>query len=137
MGLTATAKGLNAETCYDCGYFSFGNYRMELAKAYNERFGYLYQQCVHGQATEEERVELEKFEIPEGLAIFLTHSDCDGKFMPKECKKIYDAIKGFKIDMQGHNYGVMKTYNMHEHWLNIFKHCYKIRIDMSTMQYKT
>ena len=56
------------------------------------------------------------------LDIFLWHSDCDGKLTPKECKKIYDAMKDLKVEM---NY-----YDMHQLWLNMLRHCYKHRVNM-------
>ena len=64
------------------------------------------------------------------LDIFLWHSDCDGKLTPKECKKIYDAMKDLKVEMQGHNYIEMNCYDMHQLWLNMLKHCYKHRVNM-------
>jgi len=34
------------------------------------------------------------------------------------------------MDMQGHNYHVMKPYNMLEHWKNIFLHCARRRVNL-------
>lgn len=64
------------------------------------------------------------------LDIFLFHSDCEGKFTPQECRKIYNVMKNLKVEMSGHNYIEMKQYNMHEHWLHIFKQCYKKRVNL-------
>ena len=134
MGLTATAKGLTDETGYDCGYITFGIYCREVAKAYNEEFGEIYEKWCKTAFTREPLTEDECKRWNEicndDLDIFLTHSDCDGKFTPQECRKIYNAMKGLKIDMQGHNYGVMKPYNMHEHWVAMFKHCADRRVNL-------
>ena len=130
MGLYAYAKGLTEKECYDCGYITFGVYRQEVAKAFNKRIGELYKKYYRD-------IELTECEIKEwnklcnnDLDIFLFHSDCEGKFTPQECRKIYNAMKDLKIDMIGHNYGFMGQYNMHKHWLNIFKHCYTKRVNL-------
>lgn len=129
MGLDTHAKGLTSETNYSCGYITFGVYRQKVAEAYNKEFGELYKKWYIGTITEEECKRANEL-TNEDLDIFLSHSDCDGKFTPKECKLIYNAMKDLKVEMPGHNYGVMKDYNMHEHWLNIFKHCYKRRVNL-------
>lgn len=130
MGLYAYAKGLSKEECYDCGYMKFGIYRQEVAKAFNKRLGELYKKYYLGvELTKEEIKEWNKL-CDDDLDIFLFHSDCEGKFTPQECKKIYNAMKDLKVEMQGHNYGVMKQYNMHEHWLYIFKYCYTKRVNL-------
>lgn len=129
MGLSVRAKGLSDESSYDCGYSTFMQFRLQLAKIYNEEFAELYKKWCMGNVTQNECKRMDEIGN-EDLDIFLTHSDCDGKFTPEECKKIYDVIKDFKMDMQGHNYGIMKSYNMLEQWKNIFKHCYKNRVNL-------
>lgn len=64
------------------------------------------------------------------LDILIFHSDCGGKFTPQECRKIYNAMKNLTSDLEGHNYGVMKPYNMFEHWKAIFKHCADRRVNL-------
>lgn len=134
MGLDVHAKGLSVEDSYSCGYITFGVYRQAVAKAYNEEFGELYakqyKQLFNPNPYTDEEIERWNEICNDDLDIFLNHSDCDGKFTPEECKKIYNAMKDLKVDMQGHNYGVMKPYSMHEHWLNMFKHCYQRRVCM-------
>lgn len=131
MGLTVRAKGLSCEDSYDCGYLTFGNFRMELARIYNAEFGELYKKWyLYQEDVTESDVKRMNELSNEDLDIFLNHSDGDGKFSPKECKKIYDVIKNWHSDMQGHNYGIMKSYNMLEHWKNIFLHCYKRRVNL-------
>lgn len=53
-----------------------------------------------------------------------------GIWSMEECRKIYNALKPLHMDMQGHNYGVMKPYNMLEHWKAIFKHCADRRVNL-------
>lgn len=132
MGLDAYAKGLTAETGYCCGYITFGVYRMKVAEAHNKEFGELYkkQYDFRFKGYTDEEIDRWNEICNDDLDIFLNHSDCDGKFTPQECRKIYNAMKDLKVEMQGHNYGVMKPYDMHEHWLNIFKHCYKCRVNL-------
>lgn len=137
MGLSVSAKGL--DKTYDCGYITFHNFRLQLAKAYNEELGVLYEKWFSREGLTEK--ECERFDeiCPKGLDLFLSHSDCDGKFTPKECKMVYDCIKDLKMDLQGHNYGIvrfpngtkgMETYNMLERWQYMFKHCYQRRVNM-------
>lgn len=132
MGLSVYAKGM--EDTYDCGYLTFGNFRIQLAKTYNEELGELYEKWIKESLSDEELKRINEI-IPHGLAIFLTHSDCDGKLTPKECRLIYEDIKDLKMDMIGHNYGFnpkepIPTYNMLERWKGMFQHCYKHRVNM-------
>lgn len=136
MGLTIYAKGL--DKTYDCGYFSFFNFRKQLAKTFDENLGFLYEKWINEGLTEEECNQFTEI-CPDGLGIFLTHSDCDGKLSPKECRMIYDDIKDLKMDLQGHNYGLIKlpdgkmtmeTYNMLERWKYMLQYCYKRRVNM-------
>lgn len=130
MGLCAHAKGLTDKTEFNCGYVTFGRFRMELAKVYNQELGEIYERWYVRKPislTEEKRLDNE---FPDGLANFLYAPDCSAKFTPKECREIFNDIKDLQMDMIGHNYGVMEDYNMLEHWKNIFKHCYKRRVNL-------
>lgn len=129
MGLTVHAKNLSAEDSYDCGYITFSRFRIELAKTYNKEFGELYRKWLYDEITEKEVRRMNKL-CNNDLDIFLTHDDDKGKFTPNECKRIYNVIKDYKMDMLGHNYGIMKPYNMLEQWKGIFKHCYKNRVNL-------
>lgn len=129
MGLNATAKGLTDETEFECGYFTFGHFRLSLARAYNQELGDLYETAYKRDLTPEEIARYDAI-CNDDLDLFLWHSDCDGSFTWKECRRIYNAIKDIHMDMPGHNYGVMKNYNMLEHWKNIFKHCAKRRVTL-------
>lgn len=132
MGLYATAKGLNDETSYDCGYLTYGHFLMNLAEtAYGQQMGAIYKnnEFLHRKWCESD-IEYWNKRCNDDIDILLFHSDCDGKFTPQECRRIYNAIKDLKMDMVGHNYGIMKNYNMLEHWKNIFYHCAKRRVNL-------
>jgi hypothetical protein len=129
MGLTVSAVHLSCEDSYDCGYITFMQFRINLAAKYNEEFGLLYKKWALDTMSKDECKRMNEL-CNEDLDIFLTHCDCDGKFTPTECKKIYNVIKDYQMDMQGHNYGIMKPYNMLEQWKGIFKHCYKNRVNL-------
>lgn len=125
MGLDIRIKGMSYEETYHCGYITFGNYRMEVAKAYNEEFGTLYEKeyksFYKGKLTEEEINRWNEI-CNDDLDLFLNHSDCEGKLTWQECKKIYNAMKDLDVKM---NY-----YDMHQKWLNMFKFCWKHRVTM-------
>jgi len=129
MGLDVSIKGLTRKQTYHGGYITFNIYRKNIASAYNERLGELYKKTFKEDLTDEEIEEWHKL-CNNDLDLFLWHSDCDGKFTPKECKKVYNILKDFNIEMQGHNYVEMEFYNMHKLWLNMFKYCYKRRVNM-------
>lgn len=129
MGLDISVKGLERKDTCHCGYITFNLYRKNVASAYNERLGELYKKTFKDELQPEEIKECNNL-CNDDLDIFLWHSDCDGKLTPKECKKIYDAMKDLKVEMQGHNYIEMNYYDMHQLWLNMLKHCYKHRVNM-------
>lgn len=133
MGLTVRAIGLSDEDSFDCGYITFNQFRIKLAKAYNPEFGDLYERWCHWYHSEKfpsadfnRMVQL----CGSGIVHFLFHSDCGGKLTPKECRAIYDDIKDLHMDMEGHNYGNMKPYNMLEHWKKMFWHCATKHVNM-------
>lgn len=132
MGLLAYAKGLTDETEYNCGYITYGTFILELIKtAYGEKCYDIYKRSmITGKPFTPVEIEFWNARCNDDLDILINHSDCDGKFTPQECRKIYNALKPLKMDMQGHNYGVMKPYNMLEHWKNIFYHCAKRRVNL-------
>lgn len=139
MGICAYAKGLTDETGFDCGYLTYGHFMMQLAEtAYGKEMGELYKKLQYGcdreqgynyRATQED-CDFWNARCNDDLDLLLFHSDCDGKFTPQECRRIYKALKPLQMDMIGHNYGVMKPYNMLEHWKEIFKHCADRRVNL-------
>lgn len=90
----------------------------------------MYETMFHGGELSEAQAERWNQLCNDDLDLFLFHSDCDGKFSWQECRRIYNAIKDLHMDMQGHNYGVMKPYNMLEHWKGIFLYCSKCRVNL-------
>lgn len=132
MGLWAHAKGLDDESCFECGDITYGTFLLELIKtAYGERcYNIFRNSMIRGTAFSGDDEKWWNSHCNDDLDILLFHSDCDGKFTPQECRKIYNAIKDLHMDMQGHNYGVMKPYNMLEHWKAIFKHCASRRVNL-------
>lgn len=126
MGLDVSIKGLSREETYHGSYRSFLSYRKEIASSYNERLGELYEKFIYNAISIFKNEELSDKEIKEwnsicndDLDIFLLHSDCDGKFTPQECKKIYKVLE--KINVKN---------DLHQLWLNMFKYCYKKRVNM-------
>lgn len=135
MGLDIHIKGLSREDTYHGSYIRFASYRVKVAKAFNKAIGEIYEKPYkyYGyKFTEEDEKQWNEFLLDENAPMnkFLWHSDCDGKLTPKECKKIYNAMKDLKVEMQGHNYIEMNYYDMHQLWLNMLKHCYKHRVNM-------
>lgn len=128
MGLTIRIPGVRDN--YNCGYITFGIFRRRLAKSYNQEFGELYEKWqksawpMFPELTDAEVARYNEL-CNSDLDIFLLHSDCGGKLTPKECKRIYKAIKDLKMDMQGHNCG-----NMLEQFRMMFLHCWKYRVNM-------
>lgn len=130
MGLSTNAKGLSDKDGYECGYITFMAFRVRLAKTYNKKFGELYEKWMYSGLDCEELKLINKLLNDNDIWLLLNHSDCDGKFTHQECRKVYNSIKDLKMDMVGHNYGIMENYNMLEQWKNIFKHCYIRRVNL-------
>ena len=133
MGLTVEAKGLSDS--FDCGYIAYYHFIKELVeKAYGEKMGFMFTNAIefHHNFSEEETKYWNEH-CNDDLDILIFHSDCDGKFTPQECRKIYNAMKDLKSDMIGHNYGEMTPYNMFERWKSIFKYCADRRVNLYYM----
>lgn len=132
MGLDIRIKGMTYEETYSGGYLTFNLYRLNVAKAYNNEIGELYKKSMIYPYTSLSDEEFDRWNkiCNDDLDLFLLHSDCDGKLTWKECRAIYKVMKDLKVDMQGHNYGMMNVYDMHTQWLNMFKFCWKRRVTM-------
>lgn len=122
------ATGLSYEKNYHGSYSLFGKYRTLVAKAYNPILGELYKKSLIYELTGKKFTEneIKKWNTlcNDDLDIFLWHSDCDGKFTPRECKRIFDALKNLKVDF------VINGKDIHDLWLNIFRHCYLRRVNL-------
>lgn len=132
MGLCARAKGLTDETGFDCGYLTYGTFILELIKvAYGQQCHNIFKRnMLRGAPFSDAEAEYWNAHCNDDLDILIFHSDCGDKFTPQECRKIYNAMKDLKSGMMGHNYHVMKPYNMFEHWKAIFKHCADCRVNL-------
>jgi len=133
MGLTISIKGYDG--AYDCGYITHNVFMRSLAEVYNEEFGKLYDKWCDSALIESRKLTDEEIKrwneiCNDDLDILLLHSDCDGKLTPKECRKVYEVIKNFEINMPGHNYGDMKPYNLLEKWKDMLRYCYIHRVNM-------
>ena len=134
MGLDVTAKCLNSETGFCCGYIYYGNFIIELVRvAYGEDLAKAFkEEAFHHRKFTNEEIEKWNAVCNDDLDLLIFHSDCDGKFTWQECGRIYKAMKDLKSDMIGYNYGVTEPYNMFEHWKEMFRLCWKHR---NTMRY--
>lgn len=132
MGLTVKSKCLSAEDTFDCGYVTYGKFIMELVRvAYGERcYNALKGAMTYHKEFSEEEVKHWNLICNDDLDLLIFHSDCDGKFTWKECRRIYNAMKDLESDMVGHNYVIMKEYNMFEHWKQMFLKCAQKRNNM-------
>lgn len=132
MGLTATAKGLTAETEFNCGYITYGDFIVELVRiAYGQQFAesFFCEAFLRIEMPQQD-IGLWNRVCNPALDLLIFHSDTDGKVSWQECRDIYKAMLPLKSEMTGHNYGVMKIYNMFDHWKNIFLHCWKHRVTL-------
>ena len=128
MGLTITVNKFDS---FDIGYFSFTNFRLELAETYNKRLGELYRRWFFGwlDYTKEEPLTNAEFEemkeIGGDLLIFLTHKDTEGVFLPSESRKIYLQIRDLKMDYEVEYYGGQQAFNVLERLKSMFCHSWK------------
>lgn len=132
MGLTVRAKGLSNEDGFDCGYITYGLFIAEVVRAaYGEKcYEVFCRQMRHDDPMTQDEADAWDAVCNKDLELLIWHSDGDGKFTWQECRRIYNALLPLKSDMQGHNYGIMKPYNMFEQWKGIFKHCADRRVNL-------
>lgn len=132
MGLDTRAKGMTYDMGYHFGYITYGNFIAEvIEKAYGKRCMDIFRNVVmYGVKATKDDEEYWNRVCNNDLDILIFHSDCDGKFTPNECKRIYKSLEPLHSDMTGHNYGTMATYNMFDHWKAIFKYCANRRVNL-------
>ena len=132
MGLDTRAKGMTYEMGYHCGYITYHCFIAEVIEnAYGKRCKDIYRNVVmYGEEATKVDVKYWNIVCNDDLDILIFHSDCDGKFTPDECKRIYKALEPLNSDMTGHNYGTMETYNMFDHWKAIFKYCADRKVNL-------
>lgn len=134
MGLDISIKGMEYEDEYHCGYITFNNYRKKVARSFSNELGDLYELLFMHSITPMTKDQLDRLNElanqDEGIACFLSHSDCDGSFNIKECRMIHKSLSKLEVNMQGHNYGTMNYYDMHQQFIKMFERCYKNRVKM-------
>ena len=120
MGLDICAKGLPF-TCR-IGYLRYGYIMRQLALVvYGPEMADLYGDFRH----EWTQVDHDFWNAHSDgdLDILLWHSDCDGKFTPHECKKVYRAINGINISPEWANEKL-------DELKQAFAHCAKRRVNL-------
>ena len=127
MGLDIYAKGLvNQEDpempfC-SIGYIGYSLIMKKLARiAYGDEMGDLYDDYHHIWTQAD--CDFWDARCNGDLDLLLFHSDCDGKFTPKECRRVYDAIKDFHLDHERLNAYLEK-------FKTAFKHCAERRVNL-------
>ena len=124
MGLDVCAKDMPR---FKLSYSTY--YRMRLLiieQAYGEKCVEIFKK----EKPSDEDFQYWKSMCNDDLDLFLLHSDCDGKFTPKECKRILKALEKIYIDMDGWSFDRNESINMLEQWKLMFEHCVKRRVCM-------
>ncbi len=127
MGLDVYAKGLvNSErpeaSFITIGYIGYSFIMKELARiAYCAEMSDLYSDYRHIWTQAD--CDFWNARCNDDLDLLLFHSDCDGKFTPKECRRVYNAIKGFRLDNERLNAYLEK-------FKAAFKHCAERRVNL-------
>lgn len=106
MGLSLTCGAYSDDyMTFDIGYIGFAHFRIALAKAYNKELGELYERWVFSSIPYMSRYkELTNYEFQKmknlagDLMILLGHSDCEGRIMPYESRKLYKVLENVKCD---------------------------------------
>lgn len=134
MGLDVRSKCLDSNQDISCGYIAYNRFIEELVRvAYGEELGSAFHDEIrHIRNFTEEEINKWNSICNKDLDLLIFHSDCDGKFTWQECGRIYKAMKDLKSDMMGHSYGNPTTFNVFEHWKEMFRLCWKHK---NTMYY--
>lgn len=132
MGLDCHAKGLPESECFHGSYYRYHRFIYELIKtAYGEWFAEKWHTC----AWDNRSVSAWNRICNQDLDILIFHSDCDGKFTPLECRKIYKALEPFTIDHESYVAGYparrpLKVVNTLALFKGMFLHCWKRRVNL-------
>lgn len=131
MGLTITVNDFDS---FDIGYMGFGNFRIDLAEAYNKKLGDYYKRWVFSSIPymNVEKLSNKEFnemlEIAGDLMIFLAHKDTEGSFTPSESRKIYKCIENLKMDYEiNPTYHGQGSFNVLERLKSMFYYSWKNR----------
>lgn len=114
-------------------YATTGIFRIKLAKAYNERFGELYEKYIQSgfsfgeKLTEEEQQEwkdiLSKDKYTATIHKFFTCPDCDASFSPRECEKLLVSFKNVKLDYVIDDRFTSEEFNVLDYVKELFEFC--------------
>lgn len=143
MGLDIFAKGLVDSEGREGSFcaISYWGYRLLMIAiaraAYGEYMGGLYAWAEYNPVCgamyykTPEDVEAWNLRCNDDLDVLLFHSDCDGKFTPKECKGIYNAIKNLRLENERLNAQDNERLNAYlEKFKAAFKHCAERRVNL-------
>ena len=133
MGLTMTAK--NSKYNFNMSYFGFNRLRSEIAEAYDDQFGALYNfgSKIHDDKIYKEYIETinnllkkDRFKNKnKDILDFLFASDQSGSITPKTCKNIYNLIKDFVFLSNTFMYDDYSDGKDYEHFKDFLKECYE------------
>ena len=107
MGLCIGTKNAEYDDTFHIGYGAFYLLKQEIVNSISKRAGELHERWVkagimpkfYEPLTDDELKEFNEL-LPDGLAILLDHSDCDGSLTYQESRAIYKAIKNVKIESE-------------------------------------
>ena len=126
MGLDVFAKGMPR---FSLAYSTYFRLRREIIrKTYGIRCEEIF--CKLGENVASDDIAYWNSVCNDDLDLFLLHSDCDGKFTPKECRRIYKALEPIEIDMEGWRFDKADRCNMLDQWKFMFQYCAKRRVNM-------
>lgn len=126
MGLDTFADGLSWEQNFHGMYFIFNWFRDELVRSLYGQVCYEAYRVIGHEFTEYE-VQVWNSVCDDDLDIFLWHSDCSGSFTPKECRRVYKALKrAEKKELSSDLLFKM----MFKKWKKLFRYCAKHRVEL-------
>lgn len=100
-------------------YLDFGNYRIELAKLFDEHFGSLYEKWYENKITEEEYKEMVEFmneNFPYQLCYFFALYEKDGKIIDKLQYELYKQFRDIYFESENKEFE-----KMHNELMKMFK----------------
>lgn len=126
MGLDLFAKGIKN---IGIGYSRFNFYREQIARIINNEMGDIYSNQTLAVICDKpiSQTELNRWNelSNDELNLFFYHSDCEGKFTPKECRIVYNILKDLSVENCEE-----WVKDFHKKWLEVLLHCYKRRVNL-------
>lgn len=131
MGADFHAKGLADDKCYHGGYITLCNFKLALAKKFNKEGGELLEYFwIQKRGCDKEIAERLNTMFTEGQRMILFSNDCDDKWIPKESKLAYLAIKDIELNFWHKNYHSDKQQNLLELFKGMFYYSWKRRVNL-------